>query len=130
MAEHPNEALVRRGYEAFNKGDVETLAGILAEDVVQYQPGRSGIAGEYRGREATLAFYGQLAEQSGGTFRAELLEVYPNDRKAVAVHRATGERNGKRLDTKTALVFTIANGQAVELDACQEDEDAWDDFWS
>lgn len=130
MAEHPNAALVRRGYEAFNKGDLATLEEVLSEDCVQYQPGHSSLAGEHRGRDAVFAFYGAIGEQTGGTFRAELEQLYANDRKVVAMHRATGERNGKHLDALTALVFTIENGRAVELDACQEDDAAWDDFFA
>ena len=39
MAEHPDVALVRRGYAAFSAGDMATLSELLAEDARQYQPG-------------------------------------------------------------------------------------------
>jgi uncharacterized protein len=32
MVEHPDVALVRRGYQAFATGDVETLSVVIAED--------------------------------------------------------------------------------------------------
>jgi hypothetical protein len=39
MAEHPDVALVKRGYEAFNSADVSTLTEIIADDAVQTMVG-------------------------------------------------------------------------------------------
>ena len=35
--DHPNAALIREALEAFNSGDVETYAELLADDVVWHQ---------------------------------------------------------------------------------------------
>ena len=35
---HPNEDLLRRGYDAFGTGDMETLAALLADDIVWHFP--------------------------------------------------------------------------------------------
>src|SRR5690242_6759486 len=67
MAEHPDVALVRRGYAAFAAGDMTTLSELLAEDARQYQPGSGAISGEYRGRDGILAFYARLASETNGT---------------------------------------------------------------
>lgn len=37
MAEHPDVALVRRGYAAFSAADTARLSELLAEDARQYQ---------------------------------------------------------------------------------------------
>jgi SnoaL-like domain len=37
---HPSEELVRRGYEAFNRGDVETLRQLFADTTIWHEPGR------------------------------------------------------------------------------------------
>ena len=65
---HPNEELVRRGYEAFNTGDVETLRQLFADTTIFHEPGRSPISGDYQGLDQVLGFFGTLAERSGGTF--------------------------------------------------------------
>ena len=44
---HPNEEVVRSGYEAFAKGDIDTLRALLDPDVVWHQPGRSVLAGDH-----------------------------------------------------------------------------------
>ena len=68
MGEHPDVALVRRGYQAFATGDVETLSEVIAEDATQYQPGTGAMAGDHKGRQAILEFYGRLAAETDGTF--------------------------------------------------------------
>jgi ketosteroid isomerase-like protein len=131
MSEHPDVALVRRGYEAFSTGDVATLTEVIAEDATQYQPGSSPLAGEHEGRNAILEFYGRLASETDGSFRVELEGLYTDTQgRVVAIHRATGERAGRRLDTRASLVFTVNDGQARDIHGYQQDLDEWDEFWS
>ncbi|HEY1370286.1 MAG TPA: nuclear transport factor 2 family protein [Gaiellaceae bacterium] len=124
-----NADLVRRGYEAFNTGDVNTLLELIREDAVFYQPGANAVSGDHRGRDAVLAYFGQLAQRSGGTFRADIEQLYASDRAVVVVHHATGESDGRALDTRTALIFTIENDQVTRFDAVQQDQDAFDAFF-
>lgn len=80
MAEHPHAALVRKGYEAFNRGDMETLAEILAGDATHHVPGNSPLSGDYKGRDEMLAYYRRLAEESDGTMTATLMNVLVDGR--------------------------------------------------
>jgi ketosteroid isomerase-like protein len=131
MAEHPDVALVRRGYAAFSAGDMATLSELLAEDARQYQPGSGAISGEYRGRDAILAFYARLASETNGTFRVVLEGVYTDgEGRVVASSQTTAQRGDRRLDTGAALVFTIKDGKAQDMQGFQEDLDDWNDFWS
>jgi hypothetical protein len=131
MAEHPDVALVRRGYVAFSSGDVATLSELLAEDARQYQPGSGSMSGEFRGRDAILAFYVRLASETNGTFRVELEHVYTDgEGRVVACSRNTAQRGDRRLNTGAALVFTIKDGKAQDLHGVEEDLDDWDAFWS
>jgi ketosteroid isomerase-like protein len=45
---HPDEELVRSGYDAFAKGDIDTLRALLDPEVVWHQPGRSVLAASTR----------------------------------------------------------------------------------
>jgi len=49
-----NSELVRRGYAAFNSGDMDTLTQIMDESCTWHTPGKSPFAGDYEGREATF----------------------------------------------------------------------------
>jgi len=64
-----NVATMRRAYDAFNTGDMDTLTELMNE-TVWHLPGRSSMAGDYEGRGATLAYFSKLAQETGGTFRA------------------------------------------------------------
>ena len=63
MGADENAAVVRRGYEAFNAGDMKTLTEIFDESAVWRTPGRSSLAGDYEGREATFAYFGRLGRR-------------------------------------------------------------------
>jgi hypothetical protein len=43
---HPNEELTRRAYDAFSRGDVDTLRRLFADDAVFYEPGRNPVSGD------------------------------------------------------------------------------------
>jgi ketosteroid isomerase-like protein len=50
---HPDGELVRRGYEAFNTADVETLRQVFADTTIFHEPGHSPISGDYQGLDQT-----------------------------------------------------------------------------
>jgi hypothetical protein len=82
MFEHPNAALVERLYAAFDAGDKESLKKLIAEDAVWHVPGATEVSGDHRGHEAIFAYLQKLADLSGGTFRAELIDVLASDMHA------------------------------------------------
>src|SRR5205814_5300520 len=99
MAPDENVAVMRRAYEAFNTGDINTLTELFDESAAWHLPGRSSMADDYQGREATLAYFGQLAQETGGTFRAELGHLAADgDDRVVGIQRSTADRDGKHLD--------------------------------
>jgi hypothetical protein len=129
MSEHENVALIRSGFAAFNEGDVVTLSQIIAKDAVHHLPGHNRFSGEHKGIDDILTMYGEMAQLTGGDFRAELEEVYANDHRAVAIYRAQGTRGSKRMDERNALCFEILDGKAVDLDEIALDGVVNDDFW-
>jgi len=109
-------ALVRKGYAAFNTGDIEALVTLLSHDVVQHVPGTSQLAGEYKGIEAVLGYYGKLAEVTGGTVRAHLIDVHGDGHgHVVAVHQTVATRNGVTRVSRGSIVFTFLGDRATDL---------------
>jgi ketosteroid isomerase-like protein len=127
---HPNEELTRRAYDAFSKADVDTLRQVFADDAVFHEPGRNPVSGDYQGIDQILAFFGTLAERSGGTFRVNLHDVVANDEHAVGLHVAEGEREGRRLHSQEALVLHVQGGRITEAWAHHYDTHAPDGFWA
>src|SRR3990172_4059206 len=54
MGADENAETVRRGYEAFNTADMKTLTEIFDESASWHTPGRGSLAGDHKGRGATL----------------------------------------------------------------------------
>jgi len=131
MTADENVAIMRRAYEAFNTGDLDTVAETFDESIVWHLPGRSSMADDYEGRDATLAYFGQLAQETGGTFRAELQHLAADgDSRIVGIQRSTADRGGKHLDVDNCIVFELKDGRVTDGREHFEDLYAWDEFWS
>ncbi|HEX8071351.1 MAG TPA: nuclear transport factor 2 family protein [Pyrinomonadaceae bacterium] len=129
MSEHPNAAVLRRAYEAFLRGDFDTLGEVFAPDITWHVPGRSQVAGAHRGRDAVFAYFGRLMELSGGTFRPDPRDIAASDAHAVSLEHLSAVRAGRTLDVDLALVVRVQNGQIVEARDYFSDQAAWDEFW-
>jgi ketosteroid isomerase-like protein len=59
-----NSDALKRGYDAFNSGDAETLAELYTDDVTWEGPNTSGVpmSGKTEGRDAVLQALGQIGE--------------------------------------------------------------------
>ena len=131
MGADENVAIMRRAYEAFNAGDIETITPLFDESAVWHLPGRSSMANDYQGRDAILAYFGQIAQETGGTFQAELeCLLADDDDRVIGIQRSTAERNGKHLEVGNCIVFQLKDGRVTDGREHFHDLYAWDEFWS
>jgi len=130
MHEHPNATLVRKGYEAFNEADIAAIQEVLAHDVVWHEPGRSPLAGDYKGTDEVLGFLRRLHDLSDGTFQAELVALLTDAERVTAFQRATGRRGDQELDTLDVVDFEIHQQHVTEVSVYRSDMYAFDEFWA
>jgi len=131
MTADENVAIMQRAYDAFNTGDIDRLTELFDESAVWHLPGQSSMAKDYQGRDATLAYFGQIGQETGGTFQAELQQLFAgDDGRVIGLQRSTAERNGKRLDVGNCIVFELRDGKVVDGREHFNDLYAWDEFWS
>ncbi len=130
MADHPNAALLRKGYEAFGKGDMATITELFAEDLVWHLAGNNPLSGVHRGRDAVFAIFAKTTQLSGGTFKIDLHDVLANDEHAVALTRATASREGKQLNSLDTDVYHVSDGKVTEWWSFVENGRVTDEFWS
>jgi ketosteroid isomerase-like protein len=131
MGADENVAIMQRAYDAFNSADMDTLIELFDESAVWHLPGRSSMAKDYQGRDATLAYFAQLGQETGGTFRAELERLLgDDDGRVVGIQRSTADRNGKHLDVGDSIVFQLKDGRITDGREHFHDLYAWDEFWS
>lgn len=129
MSEHPNATLIRHAYDLFRTGDLDLLKVALADNVVWHQPGRSQLAGDYKGPEEVLAFLRKLQELSNGTFRADIVTVLADSERAVVLQEETAKREGDELDVIAAIDFEIHHGKFTEVTVYHGDTYRFDEFW-
>lgn len=130
MGSQDNAALVRRGYEAFSAGDMDTLRGLLAEDARWRAGGNGAISGDKRGRDEILAYFGELFARTNGSLKVTVEDVTSGDRYTVGIQFTHAERDGKSLDQRQAIVFSVSDGKITEGLEMAEDTAVADDFWS
>jgi len=131
MAEHPHAALVRKGYEAFTRGDMDALRGLMTADCTHHVPGSHPLSGDFKGLDATIDMYGRLFEETGGTMEVKLNSILVDGRgHAVSVHRFSARRGGKSIDANGCIVFRIVGDKISDLDECVEDIDMANEFWT
>lgn len=125
-----NVERTREVFDAFLRKDGIVVGRMIDDDTVWRVPGRSVMAGEYRGRAEIFEFLRKTARLTGGTYRAELRHVAGDDEYVIAVYRATGRRDGRELDLDQLLLFRYRDEVWDEVLAVPTDLYAFDVFWS
>jgi ketosteroid isomerase-like protein len=126
----PRADIVRRGYAAFQNGDMDTMRTILAGDVVWHAPGQGPQSGDFEGIENVIAEFGRLFQDSGGTFRVEITEILEGDESVVVLARETASREGRTLDERYAHIFHFRGDQVSESWVVNYNQEVTDAFWS
>jgi ketosteroid isomerase-like protein len=123
---HPNEDLLRRGYEAFAAADLDAVFNLLADDMVWHNGGSNQLSGDFRGHAEIMGFFGRLIELTGGTFRLDIHEVLANDTHGVVLATAHAERGGQPVAVREANIWHLKDGKATEFWVFPEDTAALD----
>ncbi len=131
MQASKNAAVVESAYDALNTGDIDALRKLFHEHASWHTPGLSPIAGNHRGRDAVCTQFRRYRGETGGTFRANLLNVLEGeDGRVVSVHHNCAERPGRQLDVLCCIVFELEKGRVLIGREHFYDLYAWDIFWS
>lgn len=110
-----NIALLRRGYEAFAKGDLDTIRRISSDDGVWRTPGFSPFESEYKGVDGTIEYLAKLFELTDGTFAVEPVTfVADDDDRVFVLGHVTAMRKGRLLDTEVVHMYMVRDGKVFE----------------
>jgi ketosteroid isomerase-like protein len=132
--EHPNVRLIRDFHEGQNRfyarGEQGPVSAMLTADVAWHVPGRSAIAGDYRGRDEVLGHFARRRELARATFRIDVRGVVADDERAVILAGGEVERDGQPFTWGTAVIFRIEQGRIAECWVLPYDQQAFDEIWS
>jgi ketosteroid isomerase-like protein len=129
MADHPNAELFRRGYTAFQQGDLDTVRSLFDPSIVWHIAGNNHYSGDHIGVDNVLALFGSNFQETNGTFKVEPHDILANDKHAVAISTVSGEKDGKKLNDRYTHVVHISNGKVTESWIFGEHQDKVDEFW-
>ncbi len=118
MSAQSNGELMRKGYDAFSRGDMDMLRNeLFAPDIVWHQGGRNQTAGDYHGADAVIGLFGKLFQLTDGTFRVTVDDLLTSDERVVVLARVDAQRAGK----------TVKNGDYVHVGRFNNDKlaEAW-----
>lgn len=127
---HPNESLVREGYDAFLRGDLTAVAGFLSPDAAWHVAGTSQLAGVYKGHEELFAFFARLWEMTAGTVSITARDILASEDHAIVLTTLKASRGEEHLEDDGVAVFKIADGKATEIWVFAEDQTKMDAFFS
>jgi uncharacterized protein len=106
--EQTNIELIKKGYEAFSAGDVDTVMSLFDDNIEWVQPGDSAISGTYHGKAELGKYLSRLAEKSVTVKLNRLLA--DGDTVVALTEVAVGNERGQDAD-----VFTLRDGKTVRV---------------
>ncbi|MCL1692831.1 MAG: nuclear transport factor 2 family protein [Actinomycetia bacterium] len=118
-------------YGALLDGDMSAAALVLDDASILHVPGRSGLAGDYQGREAILGLLGRMAEYTHDTLRFGSSRLVAEDSRVLVLQgnmSATSTR--ARLDTDVIHALSLRGDKIQEAWLFSLNQDDFDEFWS
>jgi uncharacterized protein len=127
MSEQQNIEIVRRGYEAFGHGDMNTLLGLFDEQIEWISPGPAELptAGRRTGRQQVAEFFTAVND----TFEIQRFEpkdfIAQGDRVVVTgIDVSRVKATGKVIEGEWAHIFTLKDGKVVRMQEYQDTAEA------
>ena len=116
MGEQENRLVVQRGYEAFGRGDIETLLTLFADDIEWMTPGPPELA--TAGRRQGPGQVAQFFRAVGDVYEIQRFEpeafIAEGDRVVVLGTETTRVKaTGKVIEAHWAHAFTLRDGKVV-----------------
>lgn len=124
---HPNEKLLRDSDEAQMRGDVEAFANAFTDDVVVHIPGKSSLAGDYKGKDQFLELFQRFLERAP-EYSFEPHAYFADDEHGISLQRSHYKRGDQMLDSNDTFVCHFRDGKVSEFWLLSEDAYAVDEF--
>ncbi len=130
MTAQSNEDIIRRLYEARDRGDLEAVRSMLVEDVIWSEPDLDNPhTGDLHGPETVLGMIREAQRITDGAFRLIPRGVMAHGEHAVVLIDWSAERGDERIEGKEVAVYRVRDGKIVEaffyVDAPEDDREFW-----
>jgi hypothetical protein len=109
------EAVVRRMVDALQRADAAAIGELLSDDVVYHFPGRSAVAGTYRGRDEVLGLFRTFAGLLGAPPRLASHDVVASEAHVVELATHAAERDEQPYQWHAVRIYHIAEDKITEI---------------
>ena len=123
---HPNEALARREMDLISEQDADGHRRLYADNCVFHYPGKTALAGTYRGLSEFMARLEEVFD--GAALTRELHDALGSDDHAVQLLRVTATAGNSSHTWRVAWIMHVDGGQFSEAWAFVDDQYALDAF--
>ena len=118
MASDPRPSLAfeaRVFLQHFGRRDSTVALALLSEGVTYHVPGRSALAGTFRGREEVTAHLARIVEYTGGTMAAAKVEdVMEGERHVAALVDTHAQGGGRTFRGRHLFLFAFDTDRHIE----------------
>lgn len=104
-----NIEVIKKGYDAFSSGDIETVMSLFDDNIEWVHPGASAISGTYHGKGELASYLAKMGEKQ---LEVRVSRLIADGDTVVALTDVTvGGEHGKDAD-----VFTLRDGKTVHVE--------------
>jgi uncharacterized protein len=115
----------------YTDGDPSAVRAVLSPDIAWHVPGRSPIAGSYRGLDEVIEYMLARRAVADGTFRMHRLDVLTGAGSTVAVLTdGTATIEGVERRWSTVGLYRVEEGRVAECRLLPLDQAEFDDIWT
>jgi uncharacterized protein len=129
-AAQANAALIKSAYDAFSRGDTQSVFAVFAETILWHVPGRGPLSRDYRGHAEVGGFFEQFMGLSEGSFRIQIDQILANRDRVVVLCTESASRAGRSWSSPQVHVWTVKDGRATAFWEYEGDQQGEDEFWS
>ena len=128
---HPNIELMRRYSDTLTKGQAAEILPFYTDDLKLHIPGRSAHAGTFEGRDAVLAYYTRIFQDTEGRFEnLGVDDIMASDTHAASLVRWRVHRGDKTLEIDRVVVYRIEGGRIAEIWVRDWDQYGYDEVFA
>jgi uncharacterized protein len=122
-----SQETLERLYDAFGRGDMDTVGASYTDDIQWRVNGPSPVAGAYEGKAAVFGFFEKMMAQYDGTLRVEVTAVVADDEHGFVSVRESASRPDE-VAYRGIHAWRFRDGKCSGFESFYDD--AYYDFWS
>src|SRR3989442_67311 len=107
-------AILRQGYDAFNRGDINAVLDLQAENGVWHAGGSTKYGGDFKGKDGIVRLLAQVP-QDFEEFKLDVHDILANEEHAAVLITTRSRRKGKSYEDRAVHVYHLNDeGKATE----------------